>query len=139
MPYKDIQKRKQYSREYYQKYHENIRKDEKRFLELREYKRIVHAQYRARNNNIIDQIKQGQSCFYCDEFAPVCLDFHHIDKKDFNIGTARGTLFGLKTLIKEIEKCEIICSNCHRKKYGWQRGRQKNNLKNTIQNNKNIV
>lgn len=125
MPFKDPQKEKEYKREYSVRYHENIRKDEKRFLELREYKRIVHAQYRARNNNVIDQIKWGQSCSCCSESAPVCLDFHHVDKKDFNIGTARGTLFGLMTLIREIEKCELICSNCHRKKYGWWRGGHK--------------
>lgn len=54
-------------------------------------------------------------CFICGETEPVCLDFHHIDpnNKDFTIGKNRSK--SKENLIKEIEKCVCVCSNCHRK------------------------
>jgi len=45
----------------------------------------------------------------------VCLDFHHKDpnEKDFTIGKYRNK--SKENLLKEIEKCVCVCSNCHRK------------------------
>lgn len=74
--------------------------------------------YRARNRNIVAQIKENTPCAICGESDPRCLDFHHVDKKTEKLNHIvqyRG--YSVKRLIKEIEKCEIICSNCHRKTY----------------------
>ena len=59
-------------------------------------------------------------CVKCDEKHPSCLDFHHrsgkMDKLG-NIGEFRH--FGYKRLLAEIAKCDVVCSNCHRK-YHWE-------------------
>ena len=41
------------------------------------------------------------------------LDFHHLDpsKKDFTISNDH---FRLKEAVKEVKKCILICSNCHK-------------------------
>lgn len=51
----------------------------------------------------------------CGERDPACLDFHHRDpfEKVFNI--SMGTSRPWNTVLAEIKKCSIICSNCHRK------------------------
>ena len=51
------------------------------------------------------------------------LEFHHIkqDDKSFNLSSINKrlkTVFDLEEYIKEeLNKCEIICSNCHRKEH----------------------
>ena len=46
----------------------------------------------------------------------VCLDFHHIDpsKKEGNIAKII-TSISRKFLLSELEKCIVLCTNCHRK------------------------
>jgi len=43
------------------------------------------------------------------------LEFHHLDssKKDFGISN-RGYTRSWKKIREEIEKCELLCANCHR-------------------------
>ena len=54
-------------------------------------------------------------CVVCGESESVCLDFHHIDpnEKDFTIGKHRNK--SRENLLKEIQKCVVLCANCHRK------------------------
>lgn len=53
-------------------------------------------------------------CIKCGETRPYVLDFHHRDKdeKDFTIGKIKKG--SLKILKNEIDKCVVLCSNCHR-------------------------
>lgn len=62
----------------------------------------------------IYEIKNNGSCIICGEKEISCLDFHHLYDKDMEIArlTRRGSLIRLK---REIKKCVLICSNCHRK------------------------
>lgn len=57
-------------------------------------------------------------CSQCDETYPYCLDFHHIDPttKVFNIGHARQHTHSKEAIMLEMQKCVILCANCHRKK-----------------------
>ena len=41
------------------------------------------------------------------------MDFDHIEDKSFNISSALN-LQNFEDIKKEIEKCEVVCSNCHR-------------------------
>ena len=81
------------------------------------------SMYFNRNKNrqkevvdFIESIKKNSCCPFCSESEPCCLDFHHIKGEDkiYNIATMmrRYTLSSVK---KEVEKCSIICANCHRK------------------------
>lgn len=56
----------------------------------------------------------GNKCYDCGESFPnCCYDVHHIDPdtKDFNLSAKRA--FDTE-LINELEKCVLLCSNCHR-------------------------
>lgn len=46
----------------------------------------------------------------------MCLDFHHRDKKnkDYTIGRMARDCGGMRKVKREISKCMIVCSNCHR-------------------------
>lgn len=61
------------------------------------------------------ELKVDGCCIICKEQHPACLDFHHRNesKKLFNIGTAYLNR-GFNQIKKEIEKCDLVCGNCHR-------------------------
>ena len=59
---------------------------------------------------------KGGKCICCDYNKYIgALEFHHIDpsKKDFAIGTG-GKTRALEALKKEVDKCVLVCANCHR-------------------------
>lgn len=64
-------------------------------------------------------------CIDCGERNPVVLEFDHVKKgKTGNISYMLGRLrCSWPTVVKEIEKCEVRCANCHRiktfKQFGW--------------------
>ena len=49
------------------------------------------------------------------KFDPVVMDFDHVrGEKLFNISVGVGTGQGIRKILAEIEKCEVVCANCHR-------------------------
>ena len=65
-------------------------------------------------DNFID-FKKTLSCSKCSEKRWWVLDFHHLDptKKEKNLSNMiRSNSF--KSVLQEIEKCIVLCSNCHR-------------------------
>jgi hypothetical protein len=66
----------------------------------------------------INEIKQQHECIKCGENHIACLEFHHLNpsKKKFEIARAINQSNVEKIeILKEIEKCIVLCSNCHRK------------------------
>ena len=61
-------------------------------------------------------------CVDCGESDVIVLEFDHIrGEKRKEISVLKRS--SLKAVIKEIEKCEVRCANCHRRKtakqFGW--------------------
>ncbi len=74
---------------------------------------------RERRRRITLQIREYRAslgCMDCGENNPLVLDFDHRDRgdKSFEVsdGVRRGCSF--ETIMKEIEKCDVVCANCHR-------------------------
>jgi hypothetical protein len=60
-------------------------------------------------------------CMDCGETDPVVLDFDHLRDKDFDI--ASGIHYrAWDKVLAEIEKCEVVCANCHRRRTARRRG-----------------
>lgn len=66
------------------------------------------------NKDIMTRYKED-GCKVCGEKEICCLDFHHIDSSEKEYTIARMIYHSIKTITKEIEKCIVLCSNCHRK------------------------
>jgi hypothetical protein len=78
---------------------------------------------KTKTKKIISQIKseiKSGGCCICGESHPATLDFHHKNKDDklFTIGQNK-LHYGVETVKKELDKCIVLCSNCHRKLH-WQ-------------------
>lgn len=59
--------------------------------------------------------KKKSKCNTCPETDWICLDFHHMRDKDIAIGAVASYGWSIERIKKEIEKCIILCANCHRK------------------------
>jgi hypothetical protein len=54
-------------------------------------------------------------CVDCGEHDPLVLEFDHQGGKLFDIGTALPcNSWG--SILAEIDKCEVVCANCHRRR-----------------------
>jgi hypothetical protein len=73
------------------------------------------ARRRARAKEIVYLDKLSKGCSRCPEKRPSTLDYHHVDpeaKKDtINRLLAKGRK---DSLLREMEKCVLLCANCHR-------------------------
>ena len=57
----------------------------------------------------------GGECACCHlKFDPIVYDFHHIDPTQKSFTLAEGMLLGEKRFYEEVNKCILLCANCHR-------------------------
>jgi hypothetical protein len=78
----------------------------------RQYSRAAKKRSKMR----IAEYFGGCCCAYCGLKDDPCIyDCHHLDPstKEFGIGMARGKSW--EEITKELDKCVLLCSNCHRK------------------------
>lgn len=58
---------------------------------------------------------KDRPCADCGQSYPYwVMDFDHLHSKNFNLGSAPTRRLGMDRIKKEVEKCEVVCSNCHR-------------------------
>ena len=83
-------------------------------------KRII-----AENKDFIAKYLQNNPCVDCGESDIVVLDFDHLDNKRNDISKMLAAGWSQKSIVDEIAKCVVRCSNCHRRKtakdQGWYR------------------
>jgi len=62
-------------------------------------------------------------CIDCGESDPLILEFDHVRGiKDKAVLDMMASHVSKKRLLEEIDKCEIRCANCHRRKSAFQLG-----------------
>lgn len=81
--------------------------------ELKENNKISVTQWRRRTKILLVEYKGGK-CSKCGYNKCIdALEFHHLnpDEKDFSIS---GIIKSFNKLKSEVDKCILVCSNCHR-------------------------
>lgn len=77
-------------------------------------------------NWLYDRLRQ-KGCKDCGENDIVVLEFHHIENKKYTISHMLRSKMSLDNLKSEVEKCEVVCANCHRrrtaKQFNWYKQR----------------
>lgn len=107
MPFKDKEKDKEYKKNWNKKYYrENKEKELLRTKKRKEERKAWLNKYKA-----------SLACTSCSEDDSVCLDFHHVDskQKDFSLSQVARMGYSKAKILAEIEKCVVLCANCHRK------------------------
>lgn len=68
--------------------------------------------YREEGDQIIKAAK-SRPCADCGrQYPSYVMQFDHLRDKDFSIGQ-RGRNRSRRLLLAEIEKCDVVCANCH--------------------------
>ena len=77
---------------------------------------------KLRNRLYLYNYLKEHPCVDCGETDPVVLDFDHIDEKlkEGTLSKAAQNKWSIERMNKEIEKCEIRCANCHRRRTAKQ-------------------
>lgn len=120
-----------YMKEYYRKNkHKHLKAVEKQVC----YRRAKVAKY-----------KMNKGCNRCGyKEHPSALSFHHIEKEDKKFTIGCNIHLPWDILLEEIEKCEVLCMNCHaieHSKYDWtiEEGRKKTKKRKPLDLNKRTI
>ena len=63
----------------------------------------------------VKDIKKNMQCSVCKNNDFRVLEFHHYgDDKEFNVADGIRHGFSKERILAEINKCEVLCANCHR-------------------------
>lgn len=78
----------------------------------------------SRNNArvfVFNYLKEN-SCIDCDEKDIIVLEFDHREPKEKFLGIAQmiQNRYSVEAIKKEIEKCDVVCANCHRRRTAKQ-------------------
>jgi len=82
------------------------------------YKETILTRNKKRAEKVLQYIreyKQNNACTVCGEKEIVCLDFHHLDPSQKNFQLSSVYTQSIETVKCEIEKCILVCKNCHAK------------------------
>lgn len=98
--------------------------DERARVARRKHYQNNKQQYIDRKNllkgqmrKVLDDVK-SQPCMDCGEsYPPYVMDLDHRNPSE-KIGCVAKIVTGgsMKALLLEIEKCDVVCSNCHRER-----------------------
>jgi hypothetical protein len=94
------------------------KRDSVRRFRKKRPERILEYQRRGaeRTRRLFNEFMAGKCCSVCGESHPACLDWHHRDPKDKkSVAKMINGKFSIENIIAETEKCDLLCSNCHRK------------------------
>jgi hypothetical protein len=86
-----------------------------------EQARVSKEALRLERTRYLVEYFERHPCVDCGETDPVVLEFDHLRNKSFSIG-AKLVQFAWKTILDEIEKCDVVCANCHRRRTARRRG-----------------
>jgi len=105
MPFLDPNKRREYRKNWYKKHSgEVVESVKERKLKIKKW---------------LESYKKNLKCSKCSEDHPATIDFHHkkSEGKENDISYLVSNGYSIKHITKELKKCEILCSNCHRKQH----------------------
>lgn len=86
-------------------------------------KGIYLARARKRNNEgrqlareFVFEFLSKHPCVDCGETDPVVLEFDHQRNKIDDVSNLVRAAVNLERIEAEIEKCEVVCANCHKRR-----------------------
>ena len=69
------------------------------------------------NKKFIFCLKDNKPCQDCNQkFRHYVLDFDHRDPKTKVAGIAQMYTWSKEAILAEIDKCDLVCANCHRER-----------------------
>ena len=108
--------RNQYARKWKKEHSENIKRNNKKYRENnQETIKSRSTIHRAKHRKLLEELKVN-GCAICgyDKYSGA-LDFHHGNPEDKKFAIGRKNMgYTDKRIIDELNKCILLCANCHR-------------------------
>lgn len=78
----------------------------------------LNQEYKEEVQSYLISYLKEHTCVRCPETDIVVLDFDHINPegKEFSISAGIRSKLKIGRIKVEIEKCQVLCANCHRRK-----------------------
>ena len=77
--------------------------------------RMENRERAYRQSLFLADHKKNKPCADCHQiYDPCVMDFDHRDPSKKRKAVGQMATASRKTLLAEIEKCDLVCSNCHR-------------------------
>lgn len=77
-------------------------------------KKLLTQTFQQSRRDWLNKIKMERGCAVCGYCAhPAALDFNHI-QGDKKFAVSQDPKVAMHKLLAEINKCEVLCANCHR-------------------------
>lgn len=80
------------------------------------------SQRRKELSKWLKEYKSNLKCNRCGEDHPATLEFHHINPAEKEVAISqviRVKGWSIDRIMEEVNKCEVLCCNCHRKEH-WR-------------------
>ena len=111
-----MDKQTEYQKEYYRKNKDRVlKRNKEHYIKNRDRIKLRYIKYHQKiKQDFLLTYKIEKCCSFCGyKEHPEILQFHHKDKKDksFTIGNTKKN--PTKAIKEEIEKCFLLCPNCH--------------------------
>lgn len=97
---------REFQRIWYSKNKEHVKKKSK----------ISDIKYRERAREFITNYLKDHPCTICGENDINVLEFDHLRNKTKGVAYMVSCGFSLEKIKDEIDKCQVLCCNCHRRK-----------------------
>jgi hypothetical protein len=111
MPRKDPDARREYNRNYQRTWYR-----EHRELHLQRVLRVTRRA-RAAVKHHLDRLKNKPCADSGVAYPPYSMDCDHVrGEKLANLSRLRGGRAAWDKILAEIDKCEVVCANCHRRR-----------------------
>jgi len=92
----------------------DIRHKDNKQSSCKECQRELLKQFRTKKRELVNKAKD-KPCMDCGVKYPYyVMDFDHKENKCFGISEAVNKNISLTKIKLEIEKCDLVCANCHR-------------------------
>lgn len=84
--------------------------------ERKQQAKDINKQARKDARLYVDSILEQSCCVDCGTTDRRVFEFDHLGviPKNYNISDMVKNGLSIKTIQKEIDKCEVVCANCHR-------------------------
>jgi hypothetical protein len=87
---------------------------------------VAQAQRRKRElalerTRYLIEFFKAHPCVECGEADPIVLEFDHLRDKEFSIGLHLSRR-SWRSILAEMDKCVVVCANCHRRRTARRRG-----------------
>jgi hypothetical protein len=86
--------------------------NQQRYIDLEAKRKRARAEKRMR---FLLNLFAANPCVDCGEDDPLVLEFDHLRDKCFDIGRELPDR-NWQSILTEIDKCDVVCANCHRRR-----------------------